>query len=322
EENGVVKGVGKGTATITATDSVAGLSATATVNVLKPLTGLSIAASDTTLAIGDRESFAAVVEPADASEVSKLWRSGNPFVATVDQNGVVTAVGAGTTDIYVSASDFYASKSVTVADASDASDGGKPSLVSFYSPTGYSFSDIADMVWAQAAVYSAVESGAINPDSETVFGAKRNIKRDEFVSVVIKTLGLSNKQGKPEDVEALKSFTDVSEDNPYYAEIMKALELGIIQGVSETEIAPDIDITRQDMAVVVANAFKAASIKTEEGRLDFVDKDSIAEYAQTSVRILAKMGIIVGKGEGYYDPLANTTRAEIAVIVDRITALR
>ena len=323
--DGVVTGISKGSAKITATAEGKNgqtLTATAVINVIKPLTGLSISATETSLSAGERTAFTAVVAPADASEIEKKWRSGNHYIATVDQSGVVTAVGEGTTEIYVSASGFTASQSVTVTENKDDSAVRKPSLISFYTPTGYSFHDIADMEWAQSAVYSAVESGAINPDSETVFGAKRNIKRDEFVSVVVKTLGLTTKQGSAEAQEALKNFTDVPETNPYYAEIMKALELGIIQGVSETEFAPDYDITRQDMSVVVSNALKVASVKTEEGRLDFADKDSIAEYAQTSVRILSKMGIIKGKENNMFDPLANTTRAEVCVIVDRINNVR
>ena len=78
------------------------------------------------------------------------------------------------------------------------------------------------------------------------------------------------------------------------------------------ETYPDMTVFCSDYVV----------LKTEEGRLDFADKDSIAEYAQTSVRILSKMGIMVGKGNNMFVPLANTTRAEVAVIVDRISALR
>ncbi len=318
DENGVVRGIGRGTATITARGSL-GFSDSITVKVVIPLTDLSISASDTTLNVGQQATFTAVITPADATEITQKWRSGNHYIATVNQDGVVTAVGEGTTEIYVSASDRIASQTVTVF-ADTTTSNKKPSLISFYSHDGYSFYDIADMEWAQAAVYSAVDSGALNPDSETIFGAKRNIKRDEFVSAVVKILGLANRTGG--NAEALKNFTDVPEDNPYYAEVMKALELGIIQGVSETEFAPDADITRQDMTVVLANAFKVANIKTEEGSLDFADKDLIAEYADTSVRILSKMGIIVGKGENRFDPYANATRAEVAVIVDRISALR
>ena len=322
---GKVTGIGRGTATITASaigKNGTTISASAVINVIKPLTGLSISASDTSLSVGERTTFTAVAAPADASEVAKKWRSANHYIATVDQNGVVTAVSEGTTEIYVSASNFTASQTITVTANNDDENVRKPALISFYTPTGYSFYDIDGMEWAQSAVYSAVESGVINPDSETIFGAKRNIKRDEFVSVVIKTLKLSNKKGSAENQEALKNFTDVPESNPYYAEIMKALELGIIQGVSETQFAPDADITRQDMSVVVSNALKVAAVKVEEGRLDFADKASIAEYAQTSIRILSKMGIIVGKSNNMFDPLANTTRAEVCVIVDRINALR
>ncbi|MBE7045184.1 MAG: hypothetical protein E7397_06605 [Ruminococcaceae bacterium] len=315
DENGLVTAVGKGTATITVTGLDGAISATFVVNIIIPLTELTVTAPVSDLKVGETVALQSAYAPQNASVSNMKWRSGNHYVATVDENGVVKAVGNGTTKIYLTCANLYASTEITVTGEKTEK---KSSFVTF-AKVGNSFSDIADMAWAQSAIQSVVAEGFMIPDSEKEFGAKRNVKRDEFVSVVIRTLGLQDTTAK-EPVE--KSFEDVAEENPYYAEITKAVELGIIEGVSETSFNPDADITRQDMAVVVCKALEAADIDTVEGRLDFADKDTIAEYAQKSVRILSKMNVITGKQGGIYDPLANTTRAETAVISDKITALR
>ncbi|MEE0944571.1 MAG: S-layer homology domain-containing protein [Clostridia bacterium] len=319
DENGLVTaGSVMGTATITVTATVLSgpsLTDTCTVNVFVPLTGLTISGATNELDIGDSVALSYTPIPSDAVVATTKWRSGNHYVAQVNDSGVVTAVGTGTTEIYLSSGDVYGRYSITV---NGVDNDNRTSLISFADVKG-SFSDIADMAWAQSAIQNVAASGIMTPDSEYFFGAKRNITRDELVSVVIKTLVLENETA---DEPVVKTFDDVDESNPYYAEIMKAVELGIIEGINETSFAPKDDITRQDLAVVVFKALEVAGVDIAEGRLDFDDKDSIATYAQKAVRVLSKMNIMVGKNNGNFDPLANTTRAETAVISEKITAIR
>lgn len=294
-----------------------GIFADMNVTVIIPPESVSLSGASATMNPGEKATLTASFSPATATvdASSLVWRTSNHYVATVSDSGVVTAVGKGTAEIYVSYADLVAKTTVSVT----GDDIEKKSPLVAYIEKGASFADIADMQWAQDAVQSVAANGYMTPDSDTSFGAKRNIKRDELVSMVIKTLKLENKKAK-NPVE--RTFEDVGEDNVYRKEIAKAVELGIIEGISETEFAPNADITRQDMAVVICKALEAASVKTVEGRLDFADKDDIAEYAQKSVRVLSKMGVISGKSDNMFDPLANTTRAEAAVLSNKLTALR
>ncbi|MBS7298950.1 MAG: S-layer homology domain-containing protein [Eubacteriales bacterium] len=312
---GEVTGIAKGTATITASCFGGTVSDTCTVNVVVPVSGLTITGTTDTLEDGESTVLGYAVTPFDANITDMKWRSGNHYVATVNNSGVVTAVGVGHTEIYLSMGNLFASYPITVNGTESER---RTPLISFADVKG-SFSDIADISWAQSAIQSVAASGIMTPDSEYVFGAKRNITRDELVSVVIKTLALENETAD-EPVE--KTFDDVDESNPYYAEIMKAVELGIIAGINETSFAPKDDITRQDLALVVFKALEVADVDTVEGRLDFNDKDSIATYAQKAVRVLSKMNVMVGKNNSNFDPFANTTRAEVAVISEKITAIR
>lgn len=100
--NGVVTAVGgSGTATITATTKEGGFSKSCEVTVWsKPVTGITVPGELVEISTGQIKSLTATVEPADASEPTVEWRSTNPSVATVDDEGSVTGVSMGLATIY------------------------------------------------------------------------------------------------------------------------------------------------------------------------------------------------------------------------------
>jgi len=59
------------------------------------VTGVSVSPASVTLAIGDNTHLTATIVPANADDHSVVWTSDKPSVATVNENGVVTAVAAG-----------------------------------------------------------------------------------------------------------------------------------------------------------------------------------------------------------------------------------
>lgn len=120
DSNGKVTGVKEGTCTITAA-SADGLTATCSVTVSKGQSGESISLnkSASNLTIGNSDTLVATTTP---SAVNVKWSSSNTSVATVDQNGKVTAIGAGTatiTAVTTDGSNLSASCIVTVADSTN-----------------------------------------------------------------------------------------------------------------------------------------------------------------------------------------------------------
>ena len=75
-------------------------SAAATLTVTQPVTGVTLDQTELSLYTGESKPLTAKVEPNDATNKNVTWSSDKPEVATVD-NGVVTAVGAGTATITV-----------------------------------------------------------------------------------------------------------------------------------------------------------------------------------------------------------------------------
>ena len=102
-ETGLVKALGKGTATITAT-TVNGKKATCEITVKSPVTGVTLNADEKELAVGGKITLVATVQPSEADNQSVTWSSSNPGVANVE-NGVITAVAAGKATITVTTVD-------------------------------------------------------------------------------------------------------------------------------------------------------------------------------------------------------------------------
>ncbi len=107
--NGVVTAMAEGNAIITA--SAGGKSATCSVTVNKafvPVAGISLNKEETRIAIGSSETLVATVLPDNATDKAVTWRSLDTSIATVDQNGRVTAVSSGWVQIEAKAGDRYA----------------------------------------------------------------------------------------------------------------------------------------------------------------------------------------------------------------------
>ena len=82
------------------------------------VTGVTLAPTTATLTVGETETLTPTVAPATATDKTVTWSSSNTSVATVSNEGVVTAVAAGEATITVTTTDgaFTATCTVTVAE--------------------------------------------------------------------------------------------------------------------------------------------------------------------------------------------------------------
>ena len=106
DQNGKITAVGSGTATIsvTTTDGT-NLTASCEVTVTTLVSNISLNKTNLYLFTGTSETLSATVLPDTASDQTLTWSSSDPAVATVDQDGKVTAVSEGTATITATAND-------------------------------------------------------------------------------------------------------------------------------------------------------------------------------------------------------------------------
>ncbi len=120
--DGVVTALAVGSAIITVQTEDGGKTASCSVTVVEknvPVTGVSLDRSSMTLVQGESQPIFPTVSPDNASDKTVTWSSSNPSTATVDGNGVVTAVSIGTATITVTTRNggFKATCTVTVVAA-------------------------------------------------------------------------------------------------------------------------------------------------------------------------------------------------------------
>ena len=81
----------------------------------KSVTDMQLNQSQVTLALGETFQIVPTFEPEDATILEATYESGAPEVATVDANGLVTAVGVGNTTIHVTSKSNKIERALTVS---------------------------------------------------------------------------------------------------------------------------------------------------------------------------------------------------------------
>lgn len=117
DSTGRVTAIDTGTATITATTYDGKYVAKCTVTVTKPtikVTGVTLDRTALTLEKDATDVLIAGTQPANADNTLLTWKSNNPDVVTVDENGKITAVGYGTATITVTTDEGGYSKTCIV----------------------------------------------------------------------------------------------------------------------------------------------------------------------------------------------------------------
>lgn len=174
------------------------------------------------------------------------------------------------------------------------------------------FSDVKEDDWFYASVEYAVNKGLFNGVSESEFAPSMTLTREMLVTVLYRA------EGEPE-VKTAHEFTDVAEDAYYAKAVAWGKESGIVNGMSVTEFAPDLAITREQIGTIMFRyaVYKGMLAVTLEENLGFDDADQISEYAVSALNWAVGCGLIKGRTETTINPKDTATRAEAATILTR-----
>lgn len=179
--------------------------------------------------------------------------------------------------------------------------------------TSAGFADVTSGAWYADAVKYMVECGLMNGISSEEFAPNGNVTRAMFVTVLYRA------ENEP-SVEEAPAFSDVETDSYYADAVIWAYENGVVSGISETEFAPDRNITREQIAALLYRYADYKGIAPEGAwaiRLGYADTEEISDYAAEGVMYCTLKEIMRGKDENRFEPHANATRAETAAIFNR-----
>ncbi|TAH71481.1 MAG: hypothetical protein EWM47_04600 [Anaerolineaceae bacterium] len=113
-KNGKVTGHRLGYATITAyAQDGSGQDASCEVEIVRPVTRVTLDKSFLTLFVGETKELKAKIEPGNASYKRAIWSSSDNSVAMVDEDGMITALKAGSVTITAEAQDNSGKKAVS-----------------------------------------------------------------------------------------------------------------------------------------------------------------------------------------------------------------
>ena len=131
---------------------------------------------------------------------------------------------------------------------------------------------------------------------------------------------LWNLAGRPDTGERAHPFNDVSENAWYTDGITWAATHGIASGYGDGIFAPDDNITREQMAVILFNYATAMNLPLPRVRVGgFADDTSISPWARQAVNALFEAGIINGMPDGsggiIFASQNGATRPEVAMLL-------
>jgi len=249
-----------------------------------------------------------------------ITKTADTAVSVTSESSVVIDVNAIPEEIFINSNSINLSVKYTApatgnpgGNAGGGSPGGGSAVVPVATPTPENtFIDLDGYDWASSAIYRLSKLGIIKGTSENTFSPANNITRADFAVLLSRTFSLKG--------EAKDNFNDVNNGEYFYESIGILKSLGIAQG-DEGNYRPYEQITRQDIIVLTHRALTLLGNIKDAPDYDmlskFEDRDSISSYATESVCIMIARGIIKGN-DGNLSPLDNATRAEAAVIFNRI----
>ncbi len=187
--------------------------------------------------------------------------------------------------------------------------------------------------WAKAELAKADELGLI---PEVLDGADltADITRAEFAAVAVKVYeALSGTAALPALANPFTDTTDI--------EILKAYNIGAVNGTSATTYSPNDLLNREQAAAMLTRVFKHVTLPGWTLATDsqftlpyekpalFADDNDISDWAKDSVYFMAANGIINGVGNNKFAPknvtsadeangYANATREQALIIAVRM----
>lgn len=175
------------------------------------------------------------------------------------------------------------------------------------------FDDVNTNDWYYEAVRFVNESGIFKGINDNTFGADISMNRAMVATVLYRFAG------EKKTVNNEMKFNDISGEQYYIDAVVWATENGIVNGVTESEFAPQDNVTREQLVAMLYRYVKTiGSISEESVNLSAYDDNTmISDYAREAFDWAVKNGLITGRTPSTLAPKSFVTRAEVATIMMR-----
>lgn len=181
------------------------------------------------------------------------------------------------------------------------------------------YADVGPDHWAHRPVKVMSARHVVNGVGGSLFAPDRPVTRAEFATMTARAFGI-----QPLPV-LVRPFADVA-PNAWHAGIMLAVvEAGLFTPEAGNTLRPDVPISREEMAVVIARAMARFSPQPtlDEATVDrilapFQDQGLIAPENRDELASLVAAGLLRGRAVDALAPQGTTTRAEAVTLIKRL----
>ena len=172
------------------------------------------------------------------------------------------------------------------------------------------YTDVKTTDWYYEPVMMLTEKGIVSGDGTGYFNPSSNVTREQFVKMILLATGT-------ELSTSANTFSDVVSGAWYEQYIVTAKENGIVNGISDNEFGIGANVSRQDMATIIARILANKGYTFNGKSEKFADDAEIVNYAYSAVYTLKGLGLGNGS-DGMYNPKNNLTRAEAAKVMSSL----
>ena len=187
---------------------------------------------------------------------------------------------------------------------------GQPAQPGGQTSTGYT--DVSEGAWYGDAVRYVTEKQMMTGTGNNRFSPGEETTRAMIVTILYRL------EGSPSVTAA--GFSDVS-SGAWYADAVAWAEANdIVKGTGDGKFSPGESVTRQQLAAILYRyaQYKGYDLDQTAQMDDFSDAGSIQSYARTAMEWACGAGLIQGLGDGTVRPDGGATRAQVAVILQRL----
>lgn len=279
------------------------------------VTGVTLNKTTLSLTKDSTETLTATVSPDNATNNAVTWSSSNPFVATVDANGKVTAVAKGSATITATTVDggFTATCSVTVSSGGTTGGGG--------GSTGGGSTGSGGGAAIKPTDKDKDKTDATLPGlkkdpslifmggyADKLFRPDAQITRGEVAAVFARLLDAERDASKV----YISGFTDVPTSLWCANDIGFVKQFGLLAGYEDGTFRPNNPITRAELVAIVSRF-----VELTDGYVAFHDV-AASHWAAGAIHRVAAQGWAGGYEDGTFRPDNYITRAEFATILCRM----
>nr|WP_168735687.1 S8 family serine peptidase [Cohnella fermenti] len=169
--------------------------------------------------------------------------------------------------------------------------------------------------WGKAEVELSAAKALVAGIGNGLFAPNQSVTRAEFAAMLVRALSRGGQSG------GSAPYADVPANAWYYDEVAEAKQLGLLDIAVGTRFYPQQALTREEMASMLAAAVRLeqSTATALQSSLDgYRDIGAASAAYLEDIGLMVELGIMTGTGADEFRPQDGTTRAQAAVVLNRM----